>query len=175
MDLRDIKEFLKDSMKYILVIFLVLFLVLYVITVQQIVGSSMSPTLKNQDVVLLSKINYHFTSIKRFDVVSLTYADTKYLVKRVIGLPHEKITYQNNILYVNGKAIKEPFLKKTVTKDFSIQDLGYDQIPKDKYLVLGDNRENSLDSREIGLVSKKDILGKVLVKFWPITEFKIVK
>ena len=135
----------------------------------------MSPTLKNQDVVLLSKINYHFTSIKRFDVVSLTYADTKYLVKRVIGLPHEKITYQNNILYVNGKAIKEPFLKKTVTKDFSIQDLGYDQIPKDKYLVLGDNRENSLDSREIGLVSKKDILGKVLVKFWPITEFKIVK
>ena len=175
MDFRDIKEFLKDGIKYIIAIFVMLFVIVYVVTFQQIVGSSMFSTLKNQDVVILSKMNYRFTNIKRFDVVSLTYADTKYLVKRVIGLPSETIEYRNNILYVNGVGIKEKFLKNTVTEDFSIQDLGYDKIPEDMYLVLGDNRKNSLDSREIGLVSKNDILGKVILKVWPISEFKVVK
>lgn len=176
MDLRDIKEFLNDTIKYIITAIVVILLIVYVVTFQQVVGPSMSPTLKDQDIVILSKIHYRLFKVKRFDIVALKYNDTKYLIKRVIGLPGEKIEYNNNTLYVNGKAIKEPFLKESViTEDFSTNSLGYKIIPDDMYLVLGDNRENSLDGRKIGLISKKDILGRVNIKIWPISEIKLVK
>ena len=176
MDLRDIKEFLKDAFKYIVTAIVVIFIFLYVVTIQQVIGPSMSPTLSNKDIVVLNKMHYRFFKVKIFDIVALEYEDTKYLIKRVIGLPGEKVEYKNNELYVNNKILKEEFLKEGIkTDDFSIKDLHVESIPKDMYLVLGDNRENSMDSREIGFVLKKDILGKVIVKFWPITEFKLVR
>ena len=176
MDLRDIKEFLTDTFKYIITAIAVIFLIVYIVTFQQVVGNSMSPTLKDQDIVILNKIHYHIFKIKRFDVIALKYNDTKYLIKRVIGLPGDKIEYKDNILYVNDKAIKEEFLNfQVITEDFSINDLGYTTIPENKFLVLGDNRPNSLDSRKIGLISKKEILGKVNIKIWPITNIKFVK
>ena len=76
---------------------------------------------------------------------------------------------KDNVLYINDKKIEEEYLDKdTVTENFSLMDLGYEVIPKDMYLVLGDNREDSLDSREIGLVKEKEILGKVDLRIWPI-------
>ena len=176
MDLRDVKEFCIDTSKYIITIFVVIFIIVYVASVQQVVGSSMSPTFKNQDILILNKFYYRFFDIKRFDIVSLEYDDTKYLIKRVIGLPGDKIEYKNNILYVNGVAIEESFLDDdVVTNDFSLSDLGYDVIPEDMYLVLGDNRGDSLDSRDIGLITKKSILGKVNIRIWPINKIRYVK
>ncbi len=176
MDLRDIKEFLSDALKYIITAIVVIVLIVYVVTFQQVVGPSMSPTLKDQDIVILSKIHYRLFKVKRFDVIALKYSDTKYLIKRVIGLPGDKVEYKDNILYVNGKAIKESFIKDNViTENFSTNDLGYKKIPTNMYLVLGDNRENSLDGRKIGLIPKKDILGRVNIKIWPITKVKLVK
>jgi len=176
MDLRDIKEFCIDSSKYIITIFVVIFIIVYVMSIQQVVGPSMSPTFENKDILILNKLHYRFFDIKRFDIVSLEYDDTKYLIKRVIGLPGEKIEYKNNVLYVNGKAIQEKFLKDdVVTNDFSIMDLGYETIPDDMYLVLGDNRQDSLDSRDIGLITKSDILGKVNIRIWPINKIRYVK
>lgn len=176
MDLRDVKEFCIDTSKYIFTIFIVIFVIVYVASVQQIVGSSMSPTFNNKDILILNKFHYRFFDIKRFDIVSLEYEDTKYLIKRVIGLPGDKIEYKDNILYVNGEKIEEDFLSEdVVTNDFSLSDLGYDEIPEDMYLVLGDNRSNSLDSRDIGLITKKDILGKVNIRIWPINKIRYVK
>ena len=176
MDLRDVKEFCIDTSKYIITIFVVIFIIVYVASVQQVVGSSMSPTFKNQDILILNKFYYRFFDIKRFDIVSLEYDDTKYLIKRVIGLPGDKIEYKDNILYVNGVAIEESFLDAdVVTNDFSLSDLGYDVIPEDMYLVLGDNRGDSLDSRDIGLITKKSILGKVNIRIWPINKIRYVK
>lgn len=176
MDLRDVKEFCIDTSKYIFTIFVVIFIIVYVATVQQVVGSSMSPTFENKDILILNKLHYRFFDIKRFDVVSLEYDDTKYLIKRVIGLPGDKIEYKNNVLYINGEAYEEEFLNDDViTNDFSINDLGYEVIPEDMYLVLGDNREDSLDSRDIGLITKKDILGKVNIRIWPINKIRFVK
>lgn len=164
MDTREIKEFLKDSLKYILTVVIVLVIFLYVISLQQVVGSSMSPKYEDRNVVLLNKINYKLFQVKRFDIISFKYNDTKYLIKRVIGLPGETIEYKNNILYVNGKAVSEDFLDDgIVTSNFE-----FEVIPDDKYLVLGDNRTDSLDSREIGFISKKDIIGKVAFKLWPL-------
>jgi signal peptidase I len=176
MDLRDVKEFCIDTSKYIITIFVVIFLIVYVVTVQQVVGSSMSPNFENKDILILNKIHYRFFDIKRFDVVSLEYDDTKYLIKRVIGMPGDKVEYKDNILYVNDEVVEEKFLDDNiVTDDFSITDLGYEVIPKGKYLVLGDNRGDSLDSRDIGLIDEKTILGKINLRIWPINKIRFVK
>ena len=168
MDLRDVKEFLIDTTKYVLTAVVVIFIIMYVVTVQQVVGPSMSQTLNSQDIVLLSRSHYRFFDMKRFDIIAFEYEDTKYLIKRVIGLPGDKVEYRNNNLYINNKIVEEEFITNQQTKDFSLITLGYETIPKGKYLVLGDNRENSLDSRNFGLIDEEDILGKVSIKIWPI-------
>ena len=174
MDLRDIKEFAKDTLSYILTAGVVIIVIVYVATLQQVVGPSMDSTLKNQDIVILSKSHYKIFDMKRFDIIAFNYADTKYLIKRVIGLPGDKVEYKDNVLYINGKVVEEEFLNGHTTKDFDTLSLGYETIPKGKYLVLGDNRENSLDSRTIGLIDEDDVLGKVSIKIWPFYEFKII-
>lgn len=174
----DIKEFIKDALKYIVTAIIVILIFLYVLSMQQIIGPSMSPTLTDGDLVLLDKISLRFTDIKRNQIVSINYADTKYLIKRVVGLPGEYVEFKNNVLYVDGTAYKETFLgEDVVTEDFSIKDLGYDKIPDDMYLVLGDNRSNSKDSRDpdVGLIKKEDIIGKVFFQFWPLNEISFVK
>ena len=178
MDVRDIKEFFKDALSYVITAIVVIFIIVYIMTVQQIVGPSMKPTLNDQDIVLLSKIHYRIFKIKRFDIIALKNNDTKYLIKRIIGLPGDKIEYKNSVLYVNGVAIKESFLDSSVkTNDFSVTDLGYEKIPDNMYLVLGDNRGDSLDSRskKVGLIKRKDIIGRVNIRIWPITKIKLVK
>lgn len=177
MDWLDIKEFIKDTFKYIIVIVVVLVLAIYVVSLQQVVGPSMSDTLNNNDIVLLDKISYRFTDIKRGDVVSLYYADTKYLIKRVIGLPGEYVEFQDNKLYIDNKYMDEDYLEDVITDDFSLSELGYDEIPEDMYLVLGDNREDSLDSRDasVGLIPKEDIIGKVRIRIWPLNKLGIIK
>ena len=174
MDLRDVKEFLIDTTKYLLTAGSVIFIILYVVTIQQVVGPSMSSTLESQDIVLLSRSHYRLFDMKRFDVIAFEYADTKYLIKRVIGLPGDEVEYKNNTLYVNDEIVEEDFLDGHQTENFSLVSMGYETIPEGKYLVLGDNRENSLDSRSFGLIDEEDILGKVSIKIWPIFEFDVI-
>lgn len=178
MDWLDIKEFLSDTIKYIIFIVVILVIAVYVVGLQQIVGPSMTPTLRNGDIVILDKLSYRFSEIKRDDIVALYYADTKFLVKRVVGLPGETVEFKDNKLYINGKYYEEKYLgDDIVTDNFSLEELNYTTIPDDMYLVLGDNRGDSMDSRDsdVGLVPKKDIYGKVRFKIWPINEFKYVK
>lgn len=178
MDFRDIKEFLKDVSVYIIIIITVLLVVTYVITIQQNIGPSMSPNLKDGDAFLLNKLAYKISNVKRGDIIAFYYNDTKYLVKRVIGLPGEKIEFKNNILYINDEPYKEDFISKDVsTSDFKIDEIKGtvdSKIPKDMYLVLGDNRGNSMDSREIGVISKKDIIGKTSIRIWPLNRIGLV-
>lgn len=177
MDWLSIKEFIKDTFKYIILTIVVLIIVIYVVGLQQIIGVSMEPTLSNGDITILDKISYRFTNIKRKDIVSIYNKDSKYIVKRIIGLPGEYIEYKDGILYVDGKIIEEPYLKKFETSDFKLTDIGYNEIPQDMYFVLGDNRVESLDSRDIGigLINKKDILGKVHFRVWPLNKISNLK
>ena len=172
MDWLTIREFLLDSIKFIIVIIILLFVMVYVVSITQVVGNSMDPTLKNQEVLILNKAKYRFFDVKRGDIISFTYEDTKYLIKRVIGLPGDKIKIKDNQLYINGKIYDEPYLKNVETKDFDLATLGTTEVSEGKYFVLGDNRENSLDSRKIGFVDQEDIIGKVAIRIWPINHFK---
>ncbi len=161
MDWLEIKEFLKDTAKIVIFVIIVLILIQYVISITKVVGSSMNPTLKDEEILILNKLKYRFQEIQRGDIVSLKHADTKYLIKRIIGLPGDTVKIENNAVYLNGKKYEEPYLAEDLEyDDFDLKDLEYSVIPENMYFVLGDNRENSLDSREIGLVKKEDIIGK---------------
>lgn len=172
MDLRSVVEFFKDISKYIVIAIVVVLIFIFIVGFQQVVGPSMSPTLKEGNIILVNKLTYRFNKIKREDVVVVS-VKHKYMIKRVIGLPGETVEYRNNKLYINGKYYEEDFIDTNTvkTEDFAVNGV----IPEGKYLVLGDNRENSEDSRDYGLISKKDIVGKAWIKFWPISQIKFIK
>ena len=179
MDFREIKEHLKDASIYIIIIIAVLLCVQYVVTIQQILGPSMNPTLYEKDAVLLNKFAYRVGKIKRGDIIALNYNGEKFMVKRVVGLPGEKVEYKDNVLYINGEPFKENYLgSDVVTEDFSVETLKNsesDTIPEDMYLVLGDNRPNSQDSRDYGLINRKEIIGKTTFRIWPLSKIGILK
>ena len=115
-------------------------------------------------------------NIARGDVIVFEHEGLKNLVKRVIGLPGEYIEYNDNTLLVNGVGYKEPYIKNgIITDNFNLKDIGYEQIPEGYYLVLGDNRPDSMDSRDIGLISKEQIIGKVGLRIYPFNAFKLVR
>lgn len=175
MDWLEVKEFFKDAIKIIFFIVIILILIQYVFSITTVVGESMNPTLNDGEVFFINKFRYHFTDLKRGDIISLQYADTKYLIKRVIGLPGDSISIRNSKLYINNQVYQEDYLADDlIYENFELSSLGYDTIPNDMYFVLGDNRENSMDSREIGLISKEDVIGKIALRFWPIYRFKFI-
>lgn len=153
---------------YVFLIVLVIFIRTFIVTPVRVNGTSMYPTLKNGEIMLLNKITYRFNNIKRFDIVVINTQDDK-IIKRVIGLPGETLKFENNVLYINGQEVKEAFLKEE-TKDFDIRNLSYDKIPSDCYFVMGDNRDNSKDSRMIGCVKKKQITGKANLVIFPLKD-----
>lgn len=161
------KKILKEWVSYFLIILAILLIRLFIITPVRVDGPSMNPTLENKQILLLSKYSKHY---ERFDIVVFNYAKQK-LVKRIIGLPGEKIEFKNNKLYINNKEIEEDF-GHIETEDFSLSDIGYETIPDNMYFLVGDNRTNSLDSRYIGLVSDSDIEGVVHFSIWPLKKIK---
>ncbi len=162
-------KILKEILEYVIIIVAVLLFRHFLYSPIRVSGSSMEPTLYDADIMILNKIGYKLNGLKRFDVVVVNY-DNEKIIKRVIGLPGEHVEYKDDVLYVNGKIIKEDYDRK-ITSDFSLEDLGEKIIPEDKYLVLGDNRPISKDSRIIGLVDKKDIEGYTSFVLLPVSKF----
>ena len=162
------KNIIKEIISYVLIIGGVLLLKTFVVSPIIVNGDSMNKTLKDGDIMLLNKWSYHFDEIERFDIVVLKDEDG-YLIKRVIGLPEDIIYYMNNNLYINGVKTKEEFALGNT--DY----FGEVHLKDDEYFVVGDNRENSLDSRKFGPVEKKQILGKTHYVLFPFKRFGEVK
>lgn len=161
---------IKEFIPYLVIILIVVLIRCFVVTPVRVSGTSMYPTLKNNDIVLLKKFD---KNIERFDIVVFNYNNSK-LIKRVIGLPGETVKYVNGILYINNKKIDDVKLDVS-TDNFFLEELGYDVIPDDYYFVLGDNRGVSQDSRIIGLISKKDICGVGVFRLFPLNKICVVK
>lgn len=170
----NIIKFLKDIFPYVLIIILVVLIRTFIVTPAQVDGSSMKPSLNDNNLVILNKLDYRLNNIKRFDVVVVD-IKTEKIIKRVIGLPGDTVSYKNKTLYINGKKVEENFTHTNDTRDFKLGDIGYQKIPGDKYFVVGDNRNNSMDSRIIGLVDKEQILGSVSFRFFPFNKIGKVK
>ena len=152
-------NFFKEIIPYIIVIILVLLFKKFVFAPIKVNGESMMDTLKDGDIMILNIIDYKINGLKRFDIVVVDEGD-ELIIKRVIGLPGEKVEYKDNQLYINGKKINDKYASHE-TEDFS------EVVPKGEYFVLGDNRTNSLDSRVFGTFSKKEILGKTSLVIYP--------
>ena len=164
------KKIIKELYPYVIIVVVVILVRTFIITPVIVSGSSMKPNFNDGELLLVRKIRYNEKTIKRFDVVVIK-KDKEEIIKRVIGLPGEHISYKNNKLYVNDKVLEENFdFRKT--NDFNLEEIcSCNSIPEGKYLVLGDNRPISKDSRMIGLIDEKDILGKAVYRIWPISKF----
>lgn len=163
------KEIIKELYPYVIIILVVVLVRSFIITPVIVSGSSMKPNLNDGELLLVRKIGYNEKTIKRFDIIVIK-KDKEEIIKRVIGLPGEHIAYRNNKLYVNDKLVSEDYTHLD-TKDFNLEEIcTCSTIPEGKYLVLGDNRPISKDSRSIGLIDEKDIVGKAVFRLWPISK-----
>ena len=136
--------------------------------VLQIEGTSMEPTLKNGDIVLLTKT----TSFGRGDICGFAW-NNKILIKRVIGIPGDWIEIdKDGTVYRNGEKLDEPYAQQIAFGECDL-DFPY-QVPQEQYFVLGDMRESSIDSRNtlIGCVAKDQILGRVFFRIWPFSSIR---
>lgn len=173
-----IKEVLDTSI-YLLVVLLLTYLVIAFVGQRTVVsGASMEYTLSDGDNLIVDKISYRFSEPKRFDIIvfPFQYADETYYIKRVIGLPGEtvRIDDEGNI-YINGEILDENYGREVI----EWPGRAYEEITlaPDEYFVLGDNRNNSSDSRDpsVGNIRKNDIIGRAWVRIWPLSEFGILK
>lgn len=147
-------------------------------------GESMMPTLENHDRLILNKIK----KVDRFDIIVFPAPDApdKEYIKRVIGLPGDEISMQDDVLYLNGKAVQEPYLDQykkklkekgqLLTGDFTLMGkTGVAKVPENEYFVMGDNRGNSKVSRIFGFVHIDTISGTTDLRIWPFTHFGTLK
>ena len=169
------KNIIKDISSYVIVILIVIIIRVFIFDPVRVDGPSMDTTLANGQILILDKMSYRKKDIKRFDIVVIK-LDSKKIIKRVIGLPNEVVEVKDNTIYVNGKEINDPYAS-TDTDDFDMGKIGLIKIPGDSYLVMGDNREVSLDSRyaEVGTIKRDKILGKATLRVWPFTKIGKVK
>ncbi|WP_077325014.1 signal peptidase I [Virgibacillus siamensis] len=145
-------------------------------------GESMEPTLYDGNMLMVNKVVYDLSDVDRFDVIVFHANKQTDYVKRVIGLPGDKIVYKNDKLFINGDYVEEKFLKpykkvsaaEPYTEDFTLKGTtGKTTVPKGKLFVMGDNRDNSLDSRKFGFVSQDTLVGKVDITYWPVSQLHL--
>lgn len=162
--MNQLLKLLKELLPYIIIIIVVIIIRTFIFTPVVVNGPSMMNTLHNGDVMILDKIGMKLGGIKRFDIVVIQTGKTK-IIKRVIGMPGETISYHDNKLYINGKEVSDNYSNE-ITYDFEEV-----KIPDGEYYVLGDNRTDSVDSRILGTIPKNEILGHATFIIYPFNRF----
>ena len=159
-----LREFVRDTVETVLIA-LVLFLAINAVSARIRVESvSMQPTLFAGNYVIVNKLAYRLGEPQRGDVIVLKYPPDpgrEPYIKRVIGLPGDEVRIDNGNVYINGELLVEPYLTVVTNQG------GEWRVPPDSLFVMGDNRNNSSDSRSWGMVPLENVIGKGLVIFWP--------
>lgn len=175
------KKNIKELIEIIIICLVVTFIFRFAIMPIKVDGSSMYPSLQDHDYAFMSRL--HLQDVKRFDIVTINCKKLgNVIIKRVIGLPGERIVYKDDKLFVNGIEINEDFLDQTyvekMKREYNVtsftEDFEY-TVGKDEIFVLGDNRLNSLDSRILGCFKKTDILSKKGIILFPFKNMKEVE
>ncbi len=166
----DLKRFLLDLLETV-GLAVILFLAINTISARvRVDGSSMLPTLHDGEFVLVNKMAYVTGSPTRGDIIVFRSTTTKDLdlIKRVIGLPGDKVTVRNGQVRVNGQILDEPYIADAPTYD------GDWQVPSGYLFVMGDNRNDSSDSHVWGPLPLQNVIGKALLIYWPPPEWAMI-
>ena len=176
------KQILKEVISTILYIAVVLAVTWLIITFvgqrTQVNGSSMEPTLSDHDNLIVDKISYRFKDPERFDIIvfPFQYEEDVYYIKRIIGMPGETVFIDlDGTIYIDGEALQENYGREVMLSPGRAGEpitLG-----EDEYFVLGDNRNNSSDSRDpsVGNIHRDRIVGKAWVRIWPFYKFGVLR
>lgn len=169
----SIKKFIQLVLREILYTFIPAIMIAFLLThyVGEIVvvySQSMEPNLHEKQQIIVEKVSGYFQIPERGDIVILHVAGEEILlIKRVIGLPGEELEIKNNQVFINGQGLFEPYLASSVQRDY-----GSVHIPQGHVFVMGDNRNNSRDSRVFGPIPLKQIEAKAWISIWPIEEIR---
>lgn len=173
-----IKEIITTSLYVLLVLCLSYLFITFVGQRTEVQGSSMEATLSNGDQLIVDKISYRFRDPKRYDIIvfPFRYEDNTFYIKRIIGLPGETIQIdgEGNI-WVNGEILEESYGREMIrAPGLAAEPI---TLGEDEYFVMGDNRNNSSDSRveAVGNIHRNEIIGRAFIRIWPLSKFGILK
>lgn len=173
MNNEKMNNFLKELISWALYLgaglLISLILINYVFRLTVVSGESMNNTLQDSDVLYVDKLSYFLSEPKRGDIVICNYPGSEnHFVKRIIGLPGETVEIKDNVIYINGVAGLDNW-----NGNHTLYDMAKVSIPDDSYFVVGDNRNNSKDSRvkSVGTIKKDEIQGRALFRIYPFSSF----
>ena len=173
-----LKEILSISV-YLLLVFCAAYLIVtYVGQRTQVSGSSMETTLSDGDHLIVDKISYRFSDPERFDIIvfPFQYDTDTYYIKRIIGMPGETVQIdESGNIYIDGELLEESYGREVIQNPGRASDPV--RLGEDEYFVMGDNRNNSSDSRDpaVGNIHRRDIIGRAFIRIWPFSKFGILK
>ncbi len=161
-----LREFVRSFLPAILI---VAFINLFIAQPRTVDGRSMEPTLYDGNRLIVELLSYRFAEPERGDIVMLRITEgqtSRALVKRVIGLPGDTVEIYDGSVYINGEKLDEPYVSASTDGIMTAM-----LIPDGQYFVMGDNRPVSNDSRYFGTIPYQDIIGHVLIRYWPFSLF----
>ena len=176
--IKILKEMLSTSIYLLLVVCFATLFITYVGQRTQVCGSSMESTLSDSDHLIVDKISYRFSDPKRFDIIVFPFqhsTDT-YYIKRIIGLPGETVYIDDKgQIFINDELLEESYGREVIMNPGRASEPV--QLADDEYFVMGDNRNNSLDSREmiVGNIKRDEITGRAFIRIFPFSKFGLLK
>lgn len=146
----------------------------------EVEGASMENTLHNGDNLIVDKLSYRFHDPERFDIIvfPFQFQDNTYYIKRIIGLPGETVQIMDDgSIYINGEKLEENYGMEVIKPETIGRAAEPIELEDDEYFVMGDNRNNSSDSRTdmVGNIKRENIIGKAWLRIWPVSDFGILQ
>lgn len=143
----------------------------------EVSGTSMLPNFKDKEQIIAEKLSTKYMPLKRGEVLVFRHKQNGLLlIKRVLGLPGDTVMLSEGHVYINGTQLEEAYLEdntKTSARAFLGENISF-KIDPDEYIVMGDNRSESTDSRDWGTVSKENIVGRAILIYYPIKDFRLI-
>ena len=177
---RIMRELLNTAIYLLCVLGAVWLVITFVGQRTEVEGASMENTLHNGDNLIVDKLSYRFHDPERFDIIvfPFQFQDNTYYIKRIIGLPGETVqTMDDGSIYINGEKLEENYGMEVIKPETIGRAAEPIELGDDEYFVMGDNRNNSSDSRTdmVGNIKRENIIGKAWLRIWPVSDFGVLQ